>query len=64
MSMYTQTDHYCFYCHAWNSKEQIEQRSGEIQHVMESKEGQSHMLSRAHDDGIGQIRGENLGHEV
>ena len=64
MSMYTQTDHYCFYWHAWNSKEQIEQRSGGIHHVMESKKAQSHVLSQAYGDGIGQIREENLGHEV
>ena len=31
---------------------------------MKSKEGQSHVLSRAHGDNMEQILGENLGHEV
>ena len=62
--MDTQTDHYGFYWHARNNKERIEKCSGGIQHGMKSKEGQSHVLSRAHNDHMGQICGENLGHEV
>ena len=59
--MNTRTNHYGFYWHARNNKEQIKQRSGGVPEGSESKE---ETLSQAHLDDMGQMRGENLGHEI
>ena len=58
------TDHYGFYWHAQNSRERMKQRSGRIRHSLESKQGRSHVLGRAHNNDMRQIHGENLGHKI
>ena len=52
---------YRFYWHVRNNKEQIKQRSEEVRRCFESKE---EAFSQAHVYDMGQLRGENLGHEV